>query len=342
MTSHIVNTQALISGLTVLLSFFLFRLFLTLPLSILGMSLVAISPHLIAMDAYILTESLFTFFLVLLAYSMSKLILNQSKLWAYILGFVLGISLLIKPTMTYFIIFLIPGIFFLLNKKKSGVLIFILLAGYLTSYGPWIVYKQLNPVEKASTLTLRGIHNGVYIGLMHDNNPQSLGRPNRFDPDYNKIKDIPSLLRKFSNKFQQQPLEYLKWYLIDKPIMFFSWNIIAGMGDIFVFHIAYSPYQSISLYYESHQVMHYLHGPLMLIGCFTILFLWLPIAKKNLNEEALLVARVLSLIIFYFIAIHIAVNPLPRYSIPIRPLMYAFALLGILISYKIIKNKITN
>ena len=117
MTSHIVNTQALISGLTVLLSFFLFRLFLTLPLSIMGMSLVAISPHLIAMDAYILTESLFTFFIILLAYCMSKLILNQSKLWAYILGVVLGISLLIKPTMTYFIIFLIPGIFFLLKKN---------------------------------------------------------------------------------------------------------------------------------------------------------------------------------------------------------------------------------
>lgn len=340
MVKKITSAQAVISSFTVLLCFFLFRLFLTTSLAILGMLFVAISPHLIAMDIYILTESLFTFFLVSLAYCMSKLILKPDKRWAYILGVILGISLLIKPTMIYFIFFLFFGMFFLIPNKDYKKLIFIILIGYLTSYGPWVIYKNIALGEKPSSLSLASLHNGMYIGLMHNNDPKTRAIPHRADPDYNKIGNMSALLTKLSTRFQEQPVDYLKWYLVDKTIMFFSWSTIAGVGDIFIYQIFHSPYQTLGLYQVTHKAMRYLHEVFMIMGCIMALVLWLPVTKSYLSKNTLLVGRMLSIIIFYFIAVHIAGTPLPRYSIPLRPIMYALALLSILFLYNIAKKNV--
>lgn len=341
MINNIVITQALISTLTVLLCFFLFRLLLPTSLSIISMFLVAISPHLIAMDIYLLTESLFTFFLVLLSYCTSKLVLKQNIYWAYTTGCILGVSLLIKPTMTYFFVFLFFGLTFLLNKKGIKKILIFILAGYITSYGPWTLYKNSEIGDQPSSLTQVSIHNGMYIGLMHNNNPKTKGIPHRADPDYNKIKNTNALFKKLFNRIQQNPLEYLKWYFIDKPTMFFSWNIVAGMGDIFIYPIHHSPYQSLGLYQYTHRIMLALHTPLMILGSIITILLWLPITNNFLPRKTLLVGRTLSLIIFYFIIVHSIATPLPRYSIPLRPIMYSFALISFLYIHNIFRN-ITN
>ena len=223
------------------------------------------------------------------------------------------------------------------SEKINKKLILIILVGYLTSYGPWIVYKNIALGDKPSSLTLDSLHNGMYIGLMHNNDPRTQGIPHRTDPDYDKVNDKASLLKELSNRIQQRPMDYLKWYIIDKPIMFLSWNIVAGMGDIFIYYIHYSPYQSLGLYKNTHLIMRALHGPLMILGSIMALVLWLPVAKNNFSRNTLLIGRILSLIIFYFIAVHSAGTPLPRYSIPIRPIMYAFALLSIQLLYNKIK-----
>jgi hypothetical protein len=53
-----------------------------------------------------------------------------------------------------------------------------------------------------------------------------------------------------------------------------------------------------------------------------------------LPETGLIVARFVSLLMLYFILVHIAGTPLPRYSVPLRPFIYGLSILGIHLAVK--------
>jgi hypothetical protein len=75
--------------------------------------------------------------------------------------------------------------------------------------------------------------------------------------------------------------------------------------------------------------MKSLHGLLTVLALATSIFLWFPIAQRMLTETGLIVARFVSLLLLYFILVHIAGTPLPRYSVPLRPFIYGLSILGI-------------
>jgi hypothetical protein len=329
MVGSIVVTQAIISALTILAAIGCFRSFLTWPWTLCGALLVAISPHLVAFNINVLSESLFTFFLVLLGWSMSALAQNESRLHALIAGLVLGVSLLIRPTMLYFIAFFIPAFFVFFQKKKAWVLAVFLIIGFGVTYGPWVLRNKLiNPGK--STLAIATIHKGMYPNLIYNNDSKTYGFPNRFDPTWDQRRDTPSVLKEIFRRFKREPLEYMRWYIIGKPAMFFSWNMIVGMGDVFIYPVSTSPYHHPNTIFGlTHRVMWSLHGLLTVLALVTSMFLWFPIAKRMLTEKGLIVARFVSLIMLYFILVHIVGTPLPRYSVPLRPFIYGLSLLGV-------------
>jgi len=329
MVGVVVVTQAIISALTILTAFFFFRSFLNWPWALGGGFLVAISPHLIAFNIYVLTESLFTFSLVLLGWSISAVAKNKSRRHALIAGLVLGVSLLIRPTMLYFIAFLIPAFFIFFQKKKAWVLAVFLIIGFGLTYGPWVLRNKLvNP--KKSTLAIATIHKGMYPNLIYNNDSRTYGFPNRFDPQWAQRRDISSVLREIGHRFRNEPLNYMRWYLIGKPSMFFSWDMIVGMGDVFIYPVITSPYhQNKGFFGFTHRAMKSIHGLLTLLALVTSIFVWFPFAKTTLSEKGLIVARFVSLVVLYFILVHIVGTPLPRYSVPLRPFIYGLSVLGI-------------
>jgi len=329
MVRLVVVTQAIISALTILTAFVFFRSFLSGPWALGGAFLVAISPHLVAFNIYVLTESLFTFFLVLLGWSMSAVAQNKSRLHALIAGLVLGLSLLIRPTMLYFIAFLIPAFFVFFQKKKAWVLAVFLIIGFGLTYGPWVLRNKLvRPVK--STLAIATIHKGMYPNLIYNNDSKTYGFPNLFDEQWEQRQDMSSVLREIFRRFKNEPLEYLRWYLIGKPSMFFSWDMIVGMGDVFIYPVLTSPYHHHRGFFGlTHRVMNSLHGLLTILALLTSIFVWFPLAKKMLSEKGLIVARFVSLLLIYFILVHIIGTPLPRYSVPLRPFIYGLSVLGI-------------
>jgi 4-amino-4-deoxy-L-arabinose transferase-like glycosyltransferase len=329
MVGVVVITQAIISALTILTAFVFFKSFLKGPWALGGAVLVAISPHLIAFNIYMLTESLFTFFLVLLGWSMSAVAQNKSRRHALIAGLVLGVSLLIRPTMLYFIAFLIPAFFVFFQKKKAWVLAVFLIIGFGLTYGPWVLRNKLvNP--KKSTLAIATIHKGMYPNLIYNNDSRTYGFPNRFDPQWSQRRDISSVLGEIGRRFKNEPLKYIRWYIIGKPSMFFSWDMIVGMGDVFIYPVSTSPYhQNKGFFNFTHRGMKSIHGLLTILALVTSVFVWFPLAKTALPEKALIVARFVALVVIYFILVHIVGTPLPRYSVPLRPFMYGLSVLGV-------------
>ncbi len=326
MVGVVVVTQAIISALTILTAFVFFRSFLKGPWALGGAVLVAISPHLIAFNIYMLTESLFTFFLVLLGWSMSAVAQNKSRRHALIAGLVLGVSLLIRPTMLYFIAFLIPAFFVFFQKKKAWVLAVFLIIGFGLTYGPWVLRnKRVNP--KKSTLAIATIHKGMYPNLIYNHVP-GLWFFEPFDPQWAQRRDISSVLREIGRRFRNEPLKYMRWYIIGKPSMFFSWDMIVGMGDVFIYPVSTSPYhQNNGFFGLSHRAMKSIHGLLTMLALVTSVFLWFPFQKPP-SHKGLKVARFIALVGIYFILVHIVGTPL-RYSVSLQPFIYGLSVLEI-------------
>lgn len=331
MCRHIVITQAVISTLTILLAFSLFRAFLSRPWALAASLMVAISPHLIVFDIYILTESLFTFFIVLLAYLIKKLATHKTEGWATITGIGLGCAVLIKLTLVYFVCFLIPVFFIFFKRTQALRLVTFLVVGFSISYGPWIVRNLITlNAPSESSLAAMTVQVGMYPGVMYRNIAESYGRPQKFDPDFDSKKTMSSVLKKIFSRFENEPARYIRWYLIGKPVTFFSWKTkLTGNDDIFVYPVLNSPYHHAKTFRITYLVMYTLHWPVIILALFSSILVWLPSARKVFSDEAIIVSRFCSLLLMYFVLVHIAVTPTPRYSVPLRPFIYGMGMLGL-------------
>jgi hypothetical protein len=98
----ILLSQALISTLTIFIAFFLFRTFLSTLLSLGAALLVALSPHLIVANSYVLTEILFCFLLVVLGWLVGLFGKRQSLWLGIFIGAAMGIAALVRPSLQFF------------------------------------------------------------------------------------------------------------------------------------------------------------------------------------------------------------------------------------------------
>jgi 4-amino-4-deoxy-L-arabinose transferase-like glycosyltransferase len=340
MIRHIVVTQAVISTFTILLAFGFLRAFLSRPWALAASIMVAISPHLIVFDIYMLTESLFTFFMVLVAYLMKRLVTNRTGGWAIITGIGLGCALLIRPTLMYFIFFLILAFFILFKRTQALRLLTFLVIGFSITYGPWIVRNlvTLNAVSDSSLAAVT-VQVGMYPGAMYRSIPESCGAPQKFDPDFDSNRSMSSVLKLILKRFENEPVRHIRWYFISKPLTFFSWKtMLLGNNDIFVYPVLTSPYHHDRMFRFTYQVMHALHWPVIICALSAAILVWFPSANKVFSDEAIIIPRFCSLLLMYFVLVHIAVTPTPRYSVPLRPFIYGMGMLGLSISMTTIRR----
>lgn len=108
--------QAILSAITIAVVYVLGRTLLSVLGAAIAAALTAISPHLINLNIYLLTETLFTFVLVL---TIGALILSgryeNRYLWIAS-GILLAVATLIKPTIQYYFLFFIG--FVLLGRES--------------------------------------------------------------------------------------------------------------------------------------------------------------------------------------------------------------------------------
>lgn len=79
----------------------------------------------------------------------------------------------------------------------------------------------------------------------------------------------------------------------------------------------------------THRLMHFLHAPLVLLGLMGCVFPWLQAVWLYLDSKKVAALRFISLILLYYTLLHIIGAPFPRYSIPLRPLLYGMAIFSV-------------
>ena len=90
-----------------------------------------------------------------------------------------------------------------------------------------------------------------------------------------------------------------------------------------------------SHFYITRYYMEQTHQILVLLSLTGAIMCWLPNSLLRLSQNGLFIARSISLLILYFIILHIIGAPFPRYSIPLRPIIYGMSLFPILSGVRI-------
>ena len=239
--------------------------------------------------------------------------------------------------MDYFMIPLIGLLWFQFGPRQGMRLALVCLAGFVTLILPWLLRNLVTLGQLSDpTLMTNTLFHGMYPDFTYAGMVQSRGFPYRFDPNAAQIsQDTWSVLGEIGRRFHEQPLAQLKWYLVGKPLALFSWNMVQGMGDIFIYPVLQSPYLSSEpVFHYSRVIMSILHWPLVLMSGIAAVMVWVPRCMKSFGETSIYVGRLLSLLLAYFVAIHVIGAPFPRYGVPLRPVTYGLALFGLVITYR--------
>lgn len=339
MVYNIQFVQVIVDTLTVLLSFGFCRLLLSYRAALFAMLLVAVSPHLIAMNIYILTESLFTFFLILYLYITAKGLQQNSLILFFLSGSMLAITMLIKPTMNYFIFFIGPMLLFTIPKDRRLTVVGVMLLGLAITIGPWSI-RNMGVNSVGPDKAIDSLKNGSYPGLMFNNDPRSRSIPHRADPNYKNITTLSEFLPDLIDKVTNKPSEYLSWYLFGKPKMLFSWDMVmvAGKGDIYTYPIVHSPYFYRQSFRITHALMKGAHNIIVISSLLLLIMLFIPSFYKTIPDHARSPLILCAVIFIYFTLVHIVTNPLPRYFIPLRPIQLLMATYIFSFVYKLIKH----
>jgi len=338
--STITRAQALISTVTVLIVFLLCRSIIPIPFALAATTLTAISPHLVTANIYILSETLFCFMLVLVVYAMGKITSNKSLAAPAVAGIVLAAASLTHPLLLYFFI---PVTIFLAGYwgwKKGYKKALLLVIGFSLLFGAWVTRNVISvDAPSDNHLMLMTLRAGAYRNLMYQDDPRTYPYPNHADPDFKKTsRNLPSVLSEIVREFEASPMKQLRWYLVEKPIIAWSWDMIEGYhfgekGDVFTFPVISTPYHYLIHFRLTHAFMHATHWALVILMVGGVILVWLPQKKLGLSDESVFVARVISLLLLYHIAIMILGSPTSRHSIPMRPFMYIMSMLPIVLAF---------
>lgn len=323
----VVFAQAAISTATIMIAYGLATLVVGPLWGLVVALLTSISPHLITVNTYLLSEALFSFALAvaLLLIWRANLCLRRAD-WL-LAGLVLGIAALVRPTLLYFVFFVAMFVVFGSNRPARVRAAGFLGLGFVFVVGAWILRNWLVlGIAGDNTLTINALHHGMYPRFVYEGHPESFGFPYRFDPDAARIAaTLGSVVAAIVERFHGDFWGHAAWYA-EKPLWLFRWGIIAGQGDVFVYPTLASPYYDQAFFKATRQIMYWLHAVLVWLAFGGAVLAWLPRLSRSMAEERVFMLRLISVTYIYFILVHVVGAPFPRYAIPIRPLTYILAL----------------
>jgi len=329
--------QALLSSIVVLLIYVISLRFLPLTTALLVALLTAMSPHLINANIYILTEALFSFLLVTFIWLLGRKVESHHVCVMLGCGLLLGVASLVRPSLQFFIIPFFLLIWLTDRKHKGLIKATVMAMGFIAMLSPWMLrnYMTLGYLSDQSQRYINTLHYGMYPDFMYRNDPKTFGYPYRHNPDSELLsQDISAVLNEIQFRFSEQPLRHLRWYLIGKPKALWSWHTVQGVGHGFIYPVKKTPYLNNIILVSSHLAMQLLHYPLVILGLLGSVAVWIPGIYSGMTRAQRFQLWTVSMLLIYFTVLHTVTLPLPRYAIPLRPMLYLMAAFALLLLIK--------
>lgn len=336
-------TQALLGALTAGMAFLIGSLFLPIWGAAAAGVLTAFSPHLISMNGYLLTETLFAFTLVLFLLLFLIAIKTGQGAFFCAAGAVSGAAYLVNPVI-FFAPLLFAGLFFIANKysnsptgNRKNKTNWLFLVAFMVPWLLWSVRCQLNVPAASASSANRALVNFI-IGAHHDffkiwrTDPRDPTNPAELDKQ--KVKGSWSkFIAILARRILDDPGHYAKWYFYEKPKILWSWDILIGQGDVYVYKVTTSWFQNSGLAGAIHSVMKSIHWWLVLLG-----FLGAVFAIAGIRRHPDGMVTFIFLLMIYISSVYVVLQAEPRYAIPLRPLLYLGAMFGLWQICRVIKK----
>ena len=327
----VLTFQALMGAITAVITFAMGLRFLPFWLAAGGGILTAISPHLITVGSYLLTETLFIFLLTA-AFLILMLAVNPTNPFLFLCAsFVMGLASLVRPSLLLFPIFILPVVFFYWKPSKRWLIAVLLVVGTTAAWAPWSLWSHINvpPEKRKSGLAMSSFVIGMYPDLTHKS-PRLKGFPYREDADYSRMtKDLHFALKSLWQRASQDPFTYIRWYTLGKPMMLWSWDILKGQGGVYIYPVRTSLYKTNPVASATLVGMRNLHPVLLLMSLVGFVGLIISMKSGGGDKDRNFIGLLIFSLLIYFTLVHTVLNPLPRYSIPMRPLLYLGALFSL-------------
>ncbi len=320
------NSQATLGTLSVILTFLLGRAAGGFGVGFGSSLLLAVSPHHIASNGYLLTETLFTF-LVLAASWLTIINWQSQRRWMWFaIGIVAAMAALVRPVLLIFpLVIAIPMLLLRFPPKSVVNIVLYVTAGMIVINLPWIVWKNTHPAGPEPSLFATAVHLGGYPDLIYKD-PALKGFPYQEDPEDSRGATTTGAFQLIAERAANEPARYLQWYLIGKPIMFWQAENLGAVGGAFIYPIIDSIYNSQAWAAWSMNTMMALHPWLALTAAISGAYIvWRALAAASSNPTLLLSATLMGT----FTAVHMVLTPLQRYAYPVYPFAYVLAAFGI-------------
>lgn len=327
-------SQALLGALTVTLATQLGRCWLPLRWAASAGVAMALWPHNITINGYLLSETLFGFLTVLGMLICAQALQRQGLRYTVLAGLTFGAAALTNAILLPFGILL--AALFAWRKLAPRKLCFALALGAFALPSVWAARNAIVVVPVAGTSST----DRALLNLAQGSRPefQSAWRDSvlgddaaktkakiafqHVNDDYLQLQNSPlsgaaSILR----RLWQHPLQSARWYLIEKPALLWGWSIEIGQGDIFVFPTRNAPFQVQPAWIALAAVSSALNTMLMLLALASFFLVWFrkkqPLDQRRPASLPTLI-MVLSLVAFVTL-VYSTLQAEPRYSIPFRP-----------------------
>lgn len=341
--NRVLTVQASMGALVAVFVFLITRMLLSCRWAALAGALTAISPHLIALDGYMLSESLFTFTITLSVLLLALAWRTDKFLLTLIGGLLIALSFQIRALSILAPVFL--ALAFIFSGREQGfrkrsaaashmAIIFISLFSVLVAN--WIFVDryvmtsddiQIEKLKRVDfTMPLHKYMVNMYPPKFYVNNTSHVLAHNR-DNNWKYPTDL---------SFSEIPLKYITWNLWDKFFIIYSWDN-AYNEDVYIYPMKRKGFQEGNFLFTLHKLMQRLHIPILLLavlGIFLFIIRWrkgtLPIHQRVMILPASL--------FLYFTSVLYVLFWLPRYTIPVRPFIYILATVAVVWLIQILKT----
>jgi 4-amino-4-deoxy-L-arabinose transferase-like glycosyltransferase len=309
--------------------------------------LVALSPHLIAINSYFLTESLFAFLLLFAMAGFAKAWESENRIWFGVAGMLLGLAYLTNETAL-----LLPPILIFVcvaysrcskgrwpaRQIKLRLCVFFLVFALFPS--GWALRNSMaldSEARRGSHRALAALSQGTYPDFFHETLEYKY-YPYREDPLQPEFASSAGRFWEIlSGRVAERPLRYLTWYVFEKPYYFWSWDNLqsqhgthqeAGRGDVYVYPVKESWYEKSIWGGATRAFMWALHPFLLVLALIGIPLLISAIRGGRLAEWRVY-EWILFAVLIYYTTFYSLFESLPRYSVPFRPELYVWCMLVI-------------
>jgi len=330
--------QALLGAMTVGISMQICRQWLSVRWAAAAGLLMAVWPHSIATNGFLLTETLSGFLCALGLLLWVKACKCKSSGKALASGLTLGAAGLTNAVLQPFGILLAVLIGWRAPALRKTCLVLALASAALPL--AWAVRNVYLPNTDIHTSSkgraLQNLIQGSWPTYHSAWRASKLGSDaakieatanlNAMNAEYEQLLSSPLKGTKVViQRMQQHPVTYLTWYLFKKPYQLWGWGIEIGQGDIYPYAVINSPFQTQVAWIALAAICHTLNPWLLGLSLACLLITWWEqCARADISPPSLSIISTIALLGFVTL-VYCILQAEPRYATPFRNLEIALA-----------------